>query len=49
MSGFIEKISPEIKKQDTIEDKKDEKKGKMSECLEKNPQKSRYLRGLKKR
>ena len=30
MSGFIEKISPEIKKQDTIEDKKDEKKGKMS-------------------
>ena len=34
MSGFIGKKSPEIKKQDTIEDEKkdekDEKKGKMS-------------------
>ena len=49
MSGFIEKISPEIKKQDTIEDKKDEKKGKMSGIFGKKPPEIKKPKRIKKK
>ena len=47
--GIHRKISPEIKKQDTIEDKKNEKKGKMSGMFGIKPPEIKKPKRIKKR